>query len=61
MGPLATASATTIPVRELPGTDEPIYIRTSMFFKWLIIITMALLLLHIFGDLMRRWLNARAG
>ena len=60
-GPLKTAAASAIPVRDLHGEDAPIYIYTSQFFKWLIIVTMALLLIHIAGDLARRALNKRAG
>lgn len=60
-GPLKTAAASIIPVHDLHGGDDDIYIQTSRFFKWLIIITMALLLIHIAGDLTRRALNKRAG
>jgi len=60
-GPLKIAAASVIPVRDLHGEDDPIYIYTSQFFKWLIIVTMVLLLIHIAGDLARRALNKRAG
>ncbi|MFH1744026.1 MAG: hypothetical protein ABIH23_33900 [bacterium] len=40
------------------GPDEsPVVVRTSQFFKWLTIITMTLLILHILADLIRRALR----
>jgi hypothetical protein len=41
----------------LQGATGPVYVRTNKFFKWLIIITMSLLILHIMGDLFRRGVN----
>jgi len=41
----------------------PVYVRVNWFFKWLIIVVMALLIMHIMGDLYRRailWLTKRA-
>jgi hypothetical protein len=32
----------------------PVYVRVNLFFKWLIIVTMGLLIMHILGDLYRR-------
>jgi len=48
------------PMYELQGAKESIYVRTGQFFKWLIIVTMTLLILHIMGDLFRRAMRARA-
>ncbi|MCX7017333.1 MAG: hypothetical protein NTW86_33015 [Candidatus Sumerlaeota bacterium] len=39
---------------DLMGRDVKIFVKTSSFFKWLIIVTMSLLVLHIVGDLLRR-------
>ncbi len=40
----------------------PVYVRVNWFFKWLIIVVMTLLIMHIMGDLYRRgllWLAKR--
>jgi hypothetical protein len=60
-GPLKTDSVAVTPVRELHGERGPVYVRINRFFKWLIIVTMTLLVLHILADLMRRALRKRAG
>jgi len=39
---------------------EPVVVQTSQFFKWLTIIVMALLILHILADLIRRAARKRA-
>jgi hypothetical protein len=39
----------------------PVVVRTSQFFKWLTIITMTLLILHILADLVRRAIRKKAG
>ncbi|HUT26297.1 MAG TPA: hypothetical protein VM492_18355, partial [Sumerlaeia bacterium] len=60
-GPLRTSVvASAKPMYELQGAKESIYVRTGQFFKWLIIVTMTLLILHIMGDLFRRAMRARA-
>ena len=58
-GPLrASVVASAKPMYELEGAKESIYVRTGQFFKWLIIVTMTLLILHIMGDLFRRAMRA---
>jgi hypothetical protein len=47
-------------MHQLHGADSDVYKPVSKFFKWLIIIVMTLLILHILGDLFRRALRAKA-
>jgi hypothetical protein len=47
---------------DLYEADGPVNVRVNHFFRWLIIIVMTLLILHILGDLYRRtlvWLKAK--
>ena len=45
---------------EAAADRSPVVVRTSQFFKWLIIITMTLLILHILADLIRRAIRKKA-
>jgi len=60
-GPLKTDAVAVASARDFQGEEEPVYIYTSRFFKWFIIVTMTLLILHICGDLFRRALRKRTG
>jgi hypothetical protein len=49
---------------DLYQADGPVNVRVNHFFRWLIIIVMTLLILHILGDLYRRtlvWLRRKSG
>jgi len=49
---------------DLYKADGPVNVRVNLFFRWLIIIVMTLLILHILGDLYRRglvWLGGKFG
>lgn len=57
---VASAAGESMTMHQLHGADTDVYKPVSKFFKWLIIIVMALLILHITGDLFRRALKSRA-
>ena len=61
LGPLKTAAAVVTPARALQGEDAPVYIYTSKVFKWFIIVTIGLLVLHIILDLAHRVRSKRTG
>ncbi len=53
-GPLQAAMAPTLTMKDFHKDDYKPYQTISNFFKWLIIITMSLLILHIIADALRR-------
>jgi len=57
LSPLSTQVVSAGVMKDLQGKDVAVFARTSWFFKWLIIITMSLLVLHILGDLFRRFMR----
>jgi len=57
LSPLSTQVVSASAMKDLQGKDVAVFVRTSWFFKWLIIITMSLLVLHILGDLFRRFMR----
>jgi hypothetical protein len=57
---VVSAAGEYMTMHELHGAETDVYKPVSEFFKWLIIIIMTLLILHILGDLFRRALRAWA-
>jgi len=55
--PLKSRAGAFMIMNELIGTRRPTYMGVNRFFKWLIIVVMALLILHIMGDLFRRFVS----
>lgn len=55
--PLQSRAGAFMIMNELIGTRRPTYVGVNRFFKWLIIVVMALLILHILGDLFRRFVS----
>jgi hypothetical protein len=55
--PVLSRAGASIIMNELIGASRPTYAGVSLFFKWLIIVVMALLILHILGDLFRRFVS----
>ncbi len=56
--PVGSVAAAAVPMYELQKTERPLTdVYVNRFFRWLIIIVMALLIMHISGDLFRRTVN----
>jgi hypothetical protein len=61
--PIQGGGVAALRMADLYESDGPVNVRVNHFFRWLIIIVMALLILHILGDLYRRtlvWLKGKA-
>ena len=57
---VGSAAGEYVIMHQLHGADSDVYKPVTKFFKWLIIIIMTLLILHILGDLFRRALSSKA-
>jgi len=55
--PVQSRAGASIIMNELIGASRPTYAGVNWFFQWLIIVVMALLILHILGDLFRRFVS----
>lgn len=58
--PVEARAGAVISMYEMQGAEGPEYRYVRQFFKWLIIITLSLLILHIIADLIRRVLHKMA-